>query len=100
MLRIRERGAPLAASPPTVIWVSDRALVNLRSELSAAEDPSAARGSVAPCPGMVLGERFDLEHPAARGGMGRIWRARDRLSGRAVAVKFVEGEDEEIDRPR
>src|SRR5689334_4275300 len=38
---------------------------------------------------MLLGGRFELIERAGRGGMGEIWRARDRDTGRTVAVKRV-----------
>jgi tetratricopeptide (TPR) repeat protein len=40
-------------------------------------------------PGDVLGERFELEARAGSGGMGEVFRARDRTSGEAVAVKVL-----------
>src|SRR5262245_12750307 len=40
-------------------------------------------------PGDVLGERFELEQRACAGGMGEVFRAKDRASGEAVAVKVL-----------
>src|SRR5678815_952553 len=40
------------------------------------------------------GERFELEHPIAAGGMGKVFRARDRASGEVVAVKIISGNRE------
>jgi eukaryotic-like serine/threonine-protein kinase len=40
-------------------------------------------------PGAVIGERFELEHQIGSGGMGRVFRARDRATGDAVAVKIL-----------
>ena len=42
-------------------------------------------------PGELIGDRFELEQQIAIGGMGRIFRARDRASGEAVAVKIISG---------
>src|SRR3954468_6112522 len=39
--------------------------------------------------GVVLGGRFELEQQIATGGMGKVFRARDRVSGEAVAVKVM-----------
>ncbi|MCZ7684956.1 MAG: protein kinase [Sandaracinaceae bacterium] len=37
----------------------------------------------------VVADRFELENLAGSGAMGEVWRARDRESGRAVAVKVL-----------
>jgi hypothetical protein len=39
--------------------------------------------------GAVLGDRFVLEQQIGSGGMGIVFRARDRASGHAVAVKII-----------
>ncbi|HEU5055209.1 MAG TPA: protein kinase [Kofleriaceae bacterium] len=39
--------------------------------------------------GLVIAERFDIETLVGAGGMGRVYRARDRLTGEPAAVKFV-----------
>jgi serine/threonine protein kinase len=36
--------------------------------------------------GDVVGDRFELEALAGAGGMGEVFRARDRATGEAVAV--------------
>jgi eukaryotic-like serine/threonine-protein kinase len=40
----------------------------------------------------VLADRYELVSPLARGGMGQVYRARDRLLNRAVAVKILRSE--------
>jgi eukaryotic-like serine/threonine-protein kinase len=40
-------------------------------------------------PGDIIAERFEIERPVASGGMGQVYRARDRLSGACVAVKVL-----------
>jgi len=42
--------------------------------------------------GALLGERFELGPQIGMGGMGRIFRARDRASGETVAVKILSEE--------
>ncbi|HEX7839696.1 MAG TPA: serine/threonine-protein kinase, partial [Kofleriaceae bacterium] len=42
--------------------------------------------------GALLGGRFELEHQIGVGGMGKVFRARDRTSGEAVAVKVISDE--------
>ncbi len=40
-------------------------------------------------PGDVIAGRFELERPVAAGGMGRVYRAIDRLDGAPVALKVL-----------
>src|SRR5687767_7831787 len=39
--------------------------------------------------GRRLGGRYELEDEIASGGMGTVWRARDEVLGRPVAVKVL-----------
>ncbi len=43
-------------------------------------------------PGEQLSDRWQLEHVIATGGMGEVFRARDRISGEVVAVKVLSDE--------
>ena len=36
-------------------------------------------------------DRFEIEREIGAGGMGRVFRARDRVSGEAVAIKVLSG---------
>lgn len=38
-------------------------------------------------PGSVLQDRYEIEAPIGQGGMGAVYRARDRVTGNVVAVK-------------
>ena len=42
--------------------------------------------------GRVLGGRYTLLTPIAQGGMGEVWKARDRVSGHIVAAKVLRPE--------
>jgi serine/threonine protein kinase len=42
--------------------------------------------------GMLLNNRYALEKPLASGGMAHVWRGRDELLGRPVAVKILRDE--------
>jgi serine/threonine protein kinase len=39
--------------------------------------------------GLVLADRYELDQPIGRGGMGEVWRAYDKLLDRRLAVKFI-----------
>ena len=41
-------------------------------------------------PGTLVAHRFEIERIAGAGGMGTVYRARDRGSGRHVALKVVQ----------
>src|SRR5580704_8509737 len=52
--------------------------------------------------GVLIADRFEIERKVASGGMGTVFRANDRFSGRAVALKvltdFAGGERERFVR--
>ena len=45
-----------------------------------------------PEPGLRVGNRYELTSRIAGGGMGEVWRARDGVLGREVAVKLLRRE--------
>jgi tetratricopeptide (TPR) repeat protein len=50
-------------------------------------------------PGDIVVERFEVERLAGSGGMGAVWRARDRLTGQPVALKVIHGQrSQEVER--
>lgn len=40
-------------------------------------------------PGEVVAEKYELQRPLARGGMGQVWEAKNQLTERRVAIKFM-----------
>jgi eukaryotic-like serine/threonine-protein kinase len=44
----------------------------------------------------LVSERFNIEQPIASGGMGQVFRARDRVSGEQVAVKIISSDGSEL----
>ena len=48
----------------------------------------------------VIADRFELEQLVGSGGMGEVFRARDRLTGGAVAVKVLHASSRDADRFR
>ncbi|PZA20518.1 serine/threonine-protein kinase, partial [Modestobacter versicolor] len=42
--------------------------------------------------GSVLAGRYEITAPIATGGMGEVWKARDRTLGRTIAVKVLKSE--------
>jgi len=39
--------------------------------------------------GALLGERFEIERSVGAGGMGKVYRGRDRATGEPVAIKVI-----------
>src|SRR5688572_4356045 len=52
-------------------------------------------GARAAAAGDAVAGRFELDRVAGVGGMGTVWRARDRASGEVVALKLTAGRAEE-----
>ncbi len=40
-------------------------------------------------PGDVIAEKYELQRPLAKGGMGAVWVAQNQMTERRVAIKFV-----------
>jgi serine/threonine protein kinase len=46
--------------------------------------------------GEVLDGRYELDRPIGKGGMAEVWRATELATGRAVAVKFLRPDTEDL----
>ncbi len=53
--------------------------------------PHAAQSPLAAAPGAVIADRFTLKRQAGHGGMGFVYQAEDRHTGRTVALKLLHG---------
>src|SRR5262245_19237791 len=49
-------------------------------------------------PGTCVADRFEIEGLAGSGGMGTVFRARDRATGEVVALKVIRATDERLVR--
>jgi serine/threonine protein kinase/tetratricopeptide (TPR) repeat protein len=49
-------------------------------------------------PGVTIADRFEVEHVAGTGGMGTVYRARDRVTGLPVALKVLREDAGAMDR--
>lgn len=49
---------------------------------------------------LVIADRFEMEQLVGSGGMGEVYRARDRLTGGAVAVKLLHASSRDTERFR
>lgn len=63
---------------------------SLRALFSAAVQEGPATAGDAPSAAPLLAERYELIERIGYGGMGQVWRARDRRLGHLVAVKVLQ----------
>lgn len=66
-----------------------RASARASAGASTRPGPKPARTSVRLAPGVILFERYRLEHELGRGGVADVWRAHDERLDRAVAIKVL-----------
>ena len=89
---VRTHGLP-AASPRQAadLW---RAARDVAGATQAAPITQAGPGTRVPARAGAAFGPYDLQDELGRGGMGAVFRARERATGRVVAVKVVKGEVE------
>jgi serine/threonine-protein kinase len=51
-----------------------------------------APAALVPRSGLLVADKYELLHSVGRGGMGEVWKARHRVLGHEVAVKFLSSE--------
>jgi hypothetical protein len=87
-----ERSAAQEPTNPDTDTVIVRSEADLPASSSASSSTAAvvaASAQAAPAEGRVLADRYVLDSELGRGGMGIVWRGRDLVIGRAVAIKEV-----------
>ena len=88
-------GPPAAA--PSIVVSRDRAdAASGHGRVVGAEDPTLSPDALPPAhlaapAGDVIAERFELDGLAGEGGMGVVYRAKDRVTGAPVALKILRG---------
>jgi eukaryotic-like serine/threonine-protein kinase len=84
--------SPTTVEAPTAMEVPTLAEGALNGSPKAAPKSPSSWGAILLLPGMLLGERYEILQLLGEGGMGAVYKAKDRELERTIALKVIRGE--------